>query len=50
MNQLVSIKMWEVFAEIHSKICIKRLKITFFADPMTVLMKCDESLALNQQH
>ena len=50
MNQLANIKMWEVFATINSKICEKRNNVTFFADPLTVLMECDEWLAMNQQH
>ena len=50
MNQLTSVKISEVFATIHSKICEKKSHVTSFADPMTVLNECDKSLAMNQQN
>ena len=50
MNQLFSVKIWEVLAPIHSKICKKRNYVTLYADPVTVLMEYDEQLAINPQH
>ena len=49
MNQLASVKICEV-ATIHSKVCEKKNNVTFFVDPLSVLMECDQRLAMNQQH
>ena len=50
MSELTSVKIWEEFATIHSKICEKKSYVAFFADPMAVLMECDERLAMNEQY
>ena len=49
MNQLASVKICEV-ATIHSKVREKKNNVTFFVDPLSVLMECDQRLAMNQQH
>ena len=48
MDQLASVKICEV-AKIHSKGCEKKNNVTFFVDPLSVLMECDQRLAMNQQ-
>ena len=50
MNQLASIKIWEVYSEIHSKTCSTRNNLTFFVDAMTLLTECNERLHITHQH
>ena len=43
-NPLASTRLWNIFCKIHSEICYEMHLLASFADPMKVLLECDERL------